>query len=107
MTIQEFVKAVQNYYNHVYAEGQRPYVAQYLRGKSPEYLDALFSVLLLRYSGQYKTVPDIAVFESLKEEARGALQSRQKALPAPEQAELSQGEIDEIFAEVRKAVGKE
>lgn len=108
MTMAEFVQSVQAYYDVKYPAGQRADILAYLRGKSDDYLDALYATCKLRYSAKWKTAPDIAIFEELKEEARGHLRVTRKALPEPEtMPELSQDEIDAIFAEIKKAVGRE
>jgi len=68
MTISEFVSWAQGYYGP-YPEGQRRDVIAYLKDCAPSYLDALKSVLVLKYSSRFGKVPDVAAFEEFKADA--------------------------------------
>lgn len=62
----DFLTKIQGYYNLKYTKGtQLNMIATYISGKSEYYLDCLFIAVTRSFSGQYKTLPDIAIFEKL------------------------------------------
>jgi len=72
MTAIDFAKWVQGYYGK-YPEGQKRDIWDYLKGKSPEYLDSLKEVLKRRYSAKWGHAPDIAIFEENRREATDSI----------------------------------
>lgn len=69
MKTKEFIIKIQNYYGQKYREGEHiELVYKYLNNKNENYLKCLFVATVKNFSGQFKTLPDIAVFEKLKNE---------------------------------------
>ena len=64
MTIQDFLRDIQGYYNLRYSLGTLKIIFQYLE-KQPLLYDVLFKEVVLSFSGQYKTLPDVAIFEKI------------------------------------------
>ena len=68
MKTKEFLTKVQNYYGLNYRKGEHiELVYKYLDSKSDIYLTCLYSATVKSFSGQYKTLPDIAIFEKMTE----------------------------------------
>ena len=69
MTTKQFIQKVQNYYGVKYREGEHiDMVFKYLNSKTENYLTCLYPATLKGFSGQFKTLPDIKIFEDLIEE---------------------------------------
>jgi len=69
MTTKHFIFKIQDYYGIKYREGtQINMIFQYLNSKKENYLTCLYSATVKNFSGQYKTLPDIAIFEKLTKE---------------------------------------
>ena len=86
MVVKSFIKAIQDYYGMEYRKGlQLDLIADYLKEKSESYLTCLFSVTVKDFSGQYKSLPDIAVFERLAGDTHDAvaLMKRKQDLSTP------------------------
>jgi len=62
MTAKDFVTWAQGYYGN-YPEGQKRDIWDYLKEKSPEYLDALKITLKMRFSSKWGHAPDVGIFE--------------------------------------------
>ncbi len=79
MKTTEFLTKTQEYYNLKYVKGtQLNMIATYINGKSEYYLDALFVAVTTKFSGQYKTLPDIAIFEKLTEETYSIIDEQKR-----------------------------
>ena len=59
-----FINNVQNYYNQTYAPGTLTYITEYLDKYSDD-MGLLFVKTIKSFSGQYKSLPDIAIFEGI------------------------------------------
>ncbi len=69
METKEFIIGIQGYYGQEYRQGiQLNTIASWLSGHGPKYLECVFEATIKSFSGQYKTLPDIAIFEGLKKE---------------------------------------
>ena len=67
MVVQDFLKTIQEYYGMKYNHGvQIEMIYKYLEKKSSEFLICLLSTTIQNFSGQYKTLPDIAIFNQFK-----------------------------------------
>ena len=82
MTAKEFIAWASGYYGQ-YPEGQRKDIGAYLIQREGQYLDALKKVLLRNYSSKWGHTPDIAIFESMADEARKETQQTFVALEEP------------------------
>ncbi len=79
MKTKEFLFKVQNYYGLKYREGEHiTLVYQYLNSKHENYLTCLYSATVKTFSGQYKTLPDIAIFEKLTEETYSIIDEQKR-----------------------------
>ncbi len=62
----DFITKIQGYYDRKYTTGiQIDLITKYLDSKHENYLSCLFNATVKNFSGQYKTLPDIAIFEKL------------------------------------------
>ena len=62
----DFITKIQGYYDKKYVKGiQLDLITKYLDSKHENYVGCLFNATVKRFSGQYKTLPDIAIFEEL------------------------------------------
>ncbi len=78
MTAKEFIINIQEYYGLKYRKGkQANMVFTYLSKKSDRFLDFLFETTVSGFSGQYRTLPDIAIFEELKNDAYEDMQAHE------------------------------
>jgi hypothetical protein len=66
MTQDEFIASIQDYYGQKYPAGQLPFIKKYLATRNETALTMLFGEILKSFSGQYKTLPDVAIFESVR-----------------------------------------
>lgn len=79
MKVREFIKGIQEYYGLEYRKGiQLNTIATFLSEKSEYMLSCLFSAVILEFSGQYKTLPDIAVFEGARKRMYEIYDERKK-----------------------------
>ena len=79
MTTQEFTLKIQNYYGIKYRKGtQIELIYQYLNSKHENYLKCLFSAVVKGFSGQYKTLPDIAIFEGLTDKTYDIIEEQKR-----------------------------
>ena len=79
MVVKDFIKAVQDYYGLEYRQGlQLNLVGNYLNEKSDKYLTCLFSATVKGFSGQYKSLPDIAIFENLSTETYEIMEEQKR-----------------------------
>ena len=65
--VNDFLKEVQAYYGMKYDKGTLRYLVGYLEKQKLRY-DILLKETFKTFSGQYKTLPDIAIFEKVKNE---------------------------------------
>lgn len=66
MKTAQFLTKIQGYYNMKYVKGiQLNLIATYINGKPDHYLDCLFTAVTTSFTGEYKMLPNIAVFEKL------------------------------------------
>ena len=66
MNSKDFISKIQDYYGLEYRKGaQIDLIIAYLNQRSGKYLICLFAAVVKEFSGQYKTLPDIAVFEKV------------------------------------------
>ena len=66
MKATEFMEKIQKYYGLKYLKGvQENLIKSYLESKHDNYLKCLFSATVKEYTGEYKMLPNIAVFEKL------------------------------------------
>ena len=113
MVVKDFIKAVQEYYGMGYRQGlQLNLIGNYLKEKSGTYLTCLFSATVKGFSGQYKSLPDIAVFEKLSKETFEIMDSmkRKQDLTTPaitdgEEVDYTE-EIKELFSKMDKKFKK-
>ena len=110
MVVKSFIKGIQEYYGQEYRAGlQLDLVADYLKDKTEMYLTCLFAVTVKDFSGQYKSLPDIAVFEKLAGEtydAIGAMRKKQDlSIPALEEEGLEDFR-EEVIAMFKKLADK-
>jgi len=68
LTAKDFIAWVSGYYG-AYPDGQKRDIWAYLKDLSPEYLDSLKAVLVLRFSSKWGHAPDVAIFEENRREA--------------------------------------
>lgn len=82
MDLKTFVQRIQGYYGMSYPEGQRSDLVEYLRGDSEAWLDALYQATIRSFSTRWKTLPDVATFESdeVQGEAKTQVRARAQAL---------------------------
>lgn len=120
MTAKEFIADIHEYYGTQYRKGkQRNMIYTYLSKKSSKYLDSLFEVTVKRFSGQYKTLPDIAIFEELTDEVYEDIQARRleiqqdlsrKAIAADTEPVVSPEEarkfLDDLFKRLKSRCQK-
>lgn len=97
MTARDFITWAQGYYGK-YPDGQKRDVWDYVRSRSPEYLDALKKTLLKRYSAHWGKAPDVGIFEDNRREATDMAVYR-----APAIEDMRPLATDEDFAAFREA----
>lgn len=68
MTAKQFVFEIQEYYGMNYSKGQLTRMVDWFR-KNDGILGELLEAVIKGFSGQYKVLPDIAVFENHLDEA--------------------------------------
>jgi hypothetical protein len=100
MTVREFLCQIQAYYEGTYGEVVCEYVTKWLRGKSPDFLDALFNEVILRHSRVYKCLPDVAIFEKYRAEAMEVLEAQRQRIAQRERPRIEAPvESDEMRAQ--------
>ncbi len=60
----KFIKMIENYYGIKYRSGMLSILIGYLEKQTLD-LNSIFQKVVLDFSGQYKTLPDIAIFEKI------------------------------------------
>ena len=79
MKTEEFLTKIQGYYNLKYVKGiQLNMIATYISGKSEYYLDRLFIAVTTTFTGEYKMLPNIAVFEKLTDETYSIIEEQNR-----------------------------
>lgn len=63
MTTIEMLNNLEKYYGLEYNKMQRQALVKYFEGKNAMWLEASSMVIIEEFSGQYKSLPDIAVFK--------------------------------------------
>ena len=106
MTPKEFGTWVEAYYMPYANQVQRAEVWDYLKDRSPAYLDALKLVVRNTYSSS-KTgkAPDIAIFEQCKTQAI-ALMPEAPKLPEPARVYRKPRSVSEIMADIASRARK-
>ena len=116
MKIIDFIVKIENYYGIKYRQGEQiDLITMYLEIKSENYLTYLFSAVIKNFSGQYKTLPDIAIFETLITEIYEMMKSQKRkrqiadlkrpALTDGEEVDYSE-EMKGLFANMDKRFKK-
>jgi len=96
MTVKEFLLDMQSYYGMKYQEGSAKRLIQYLETYTDQALDVLADLTVKTYSGRYKALPDIAIWEALKKDVREQLEGRpadMSLLELEDKSELASPEI--------------
>lgn len=79
MTTKDFIFKVQEYYGLKYRKGTHiDLIFQYLNSKHENYLTCLYAATVKNFSGQYKTLPDIAIFEGLTSETYDIIEEQKR-----------------------------
>ena len=109
MTTETFVRTIQDYYGMTYAPGMGRVIVHYLDSLTDEFRPHLLAETLRTHSATYKALPDVAVFESAKDEARVAMLAERPArllsIEAPKPEELATPEQIEEFNREMAAKG--
>jgi hypothetical protein len=71
MTIDQFFSYLEAYYGEPYPDAVREYMAEYLDGKSGDFLKTACDVLIKRVSRLYGRVPGVAEIERYLDEIQG------------------------------------
>ena len=109
MIVKDFISKIQSYYGQEYRLGtQIDLIIAYLNKKSEKYLTCLFAAVIKEFSGQYKTLPDIAVFEKVVNSTYEIMDNMQRkqdlsttAITDGEEVDYSE-EIKALFAGMDK-----
>lgn len=106
MTPREFLDAIQGYYGLRYTDGQKPFIAKWVASRSEAFLRCLFDEITREVSGQFRTLPDIAIFEQCTQRALDVLRYNQPQLKAPEPIQTPEeaAEQERILDELRKMI---
>lgn len=107
MTAKEFGAWVESYYAPYQTKTQMQEVWEYLKGKSPEFLDALKTVVRDRFSGQYGRAPDVAVFVSFTSEALDRMQAARPAITAGQEDYFEPVVAKDLMAEILRRAKRE
>lgn len=110
MEVKEFIRGTQDYYGLEYRKGiHLNTIATYLSEKSEFMLGCLFSAIILEFSGQYKTLPDVAALEKAKDRMyeiyNERMKKQDKMVPAIEEAQLEDYR-DEVLAMFKNLTSK-
>lgn len=100
----DFARWVSDYYGAI-PQGQKADFWAYIRNMSPDYLDALRKVLVRKYSSTWGKVPDVAILESLKEQASAEMAYR-KYLPPAEEELITKEQAERFWADFERLVAK-
>jgi hypothetical protein len=107
MTIKEFGIWLEAYYGPYTSAVQRIEAIEYLRDRSPAFLDALKKTMVMNYSSVYGKTPDVAIFEKYREEAAAKIETpRFQRIEAPEEQPVTidgAAVMREIMTKARKA----
>ena len=95
MTAKDFITKIQAYYGP-YREGQHEAIALYLSKVREMYLDILYDALLLGYSSQYKTTPDIAIFEEFRLKMRDEVDARRSIEETNGRLQIAESVVDDL-----------
>ena len=108
MTYSDFIEAIEGYYGQYERETIKDMVRQYLQRYIPEAsLPELYAETLKTVSTQYRSVPDIAVFETLTvgwDDKPGAIEYKPGAW-IPENT-ASDSEAATAFGEMWRKLGR-
>ena len=90
MNFEELIHLLTQYYGQdgeIYPKPVLHVLSGGLKNKSPEYLQAVYQVLVINYSRKWKMLPDLAIINEYKKEIDEAcktlLLKSQRALPVP------------------------
>jgi len=91
MTVKIFIETMQNYYSMNYGEMPGKVIANYLATWREDELDQLAGMTIKTFSGRFKTLPDVAVFEELRGQVRDTLKYKPVAevLQLTDQSEMA------------------
>lgn len=79
MTIEQFIFKIQDYYGMQYRKGEQiEMIGQYLKTKHANYIKCLYSAVIKTFTGEYKMLPNIAVFEKLTDETYSILDEQKR-----------------------------
>jgi hypothetical protein len=106
-----FLTKIEAYYEQQYSPQKRSIIGAYLETKTDGYKGHLFVEVVRVFSGQYKTLPDIAVFEKCEDEALRDLEREHSRLAgqAPLQIEedLAKPEdVEKFFEELAETLAE-
>ena len=102
----DFARWVSAYYGAI-PQGQKADFWAYIRNMAPEYLDSLRKVLVRKYSSTWGKVPDVAVLESLKEQAIAETAYRKYLPPVEEKEELiTKEQAERLVVEFERLIAK-
>lgn len=101
MELKEFITRLQDYYGQPYRRGElRNQVLDYLDTFQPEYLEALYKATLENFSGQFKTLPDIAVFEKLYPQVKDIMKNKHMRIERNERIAIADGTEENYKEEI-------
>jgi len=103
MKTEKFMDGLEAYYEQKYSPRKAGVLVAYLDKWSDTYRAQLFAEVLRTFSGQYKTMPDIANFEQCRPEALEKMEAHELRIKGREvlqigEREVSQADIDDVFS---------
>lgn len=93
MELKIFIKDIQEYYGLIYSDGILKHLLKYLDSTNIN-LEELFQKTIKKFSGQYKTLPDIAVFENYGADKEESVEFQYPKIESP-----ISGYIDNLYKE--------
>ena len=110
MTSKQFVNELQEYYGMTYSKGQLMRMIDWFN-KNADILDELLEAVIYGFSGQFKTLPDIAVFEDHLDEAyliKKSKKPKQYAIAPPTEewhlSEVQQNEMIQLLSDMMEKI---
>ena len=101
----EFVKQIEEYYGD-YRPKVKEMVMIYIYPLSGSQLDRLWKEVILKFSGQYKVPPDVAIFQKLRREINDTIEcDRSKALPDMTRDPEMQEKVAGLFRKLGEKFG--
>lgn len=104
MNVKEFIGSIERAYSLTYGEWMRKLIERYLFGWEEYKLSILFAETLKAHSSTYKSLPDIAIFESVGNKVYAEIEAKEmlspinpnRLLPGPGERYATQDEINEL-----------